>query len=192
MRLISYDRTYATMDLNWGDNFKYTAYYRSGSREQFPPRDHKAERTNVSLELVYRNGKTLQIPLTLFSTEDRHITIPGSTPDKIQAYLINPNRLDGIDIKIMIYSADRERGREEFKKALFNSTLQSAARRTYYEVKSDGLRLRSSPNGDVLRMLKDGTYLKILEKAGSEWCKVKLPEGREGWVSSQHIQSIAR
>ena len=56
-----------------------------------------------------------------------------------------------------------------------------------------GLRLRTTPNGQEIDYLKDGTVLDVLDDAqvktddGNTWQKVRDPQGREGWVASAYI-----
>jgi hypothetical protein len=49
----------------------------------------------------------------------------------MEAYIMNPDGLIGVSIKITVYSADRERGREEFRKQLMRTCLASRARKVY-------------------------------------------------------------
>ena len=172
-QLISYDNAFAPMRLHWGDRFHYYAYRESGGA--FEPS------TGVFLEIVSGAGsKKLPLRLDPYAGE-QELRIPGSSPEPMDAYFVNESGVSGIALKITIYSADRERGREEFRKALMNTALNSAARRIYFEVTGDGVRLRSTGTADgaVLRTVRQGTYVKIKERSeDGRWCLVRLPEGR--------------
>lgn len=54
-----------------------------------------------------------------------------------------------------------------------------------------GLKLRQTPNGDIIDSLPDGTVVELLgevqNEVGLEWQKVREPKGREGWVASQYL-----
>ena len=184
-RLVSYDNDLAPMRLQWGDRFHYFAYRDDGAK--FSPLE------GIFLEI--RSGtSSKRLPLLLDPYSDREIRIPGSSPEPMEAYFINEVGVSGIALKITIYSADRERGREDFRKALMNTALNSAARRIYQQVSADGVRLRSSPSEDasVRRSIRQGTYVKIKERsADGAWCEIRLPEGREGWVKCNFLRHIA-
>lgn len=185
-RIISYDHNYAAMKLYWGDRFHY--YVFAEKRESIP----KAE--GVFLE-IHSAGSTKRLPLLLSPFSEQEIRIPGSSPEPMEAFLINDLGISGVELKITVYSADRERGREEFRNALMNTSLDSAARRIYFELSGDGARLRNTPNpnGSVLRSMRKGTYLKIKERTSNgEWCKIRMPEGREGWVKCELLKPIAQ
>ena len=113
----------------------------------------------------------------------------------MDAYLINETGVRRVSMKITVYSADRERGREEFRKALMNTSLDNAARRVYHELTAAGVRLRSGPsaNSQVRRTIRQGTYVKVKNRtADAEWCQIRMPEGREGWVSCNYLRPIAQ
>ncbi len=92
---------------------------------------------------------------------------------------------------VTVYSADRERGREEFKKALLGTPLGDFARRSHLAVSADGVGLRNGPSTDamLLRQMMVDTYVKKLEVSG-DWTKIRMPEGREGWVQTQFLGPI--
>jgi hypothetical protein len=54
-----------------------------------------------------------------------------------------------------------------------------------------GLKLRQTPNGDIIDSLPDGTVVELLgdvkNEVGLEWQWVRDPKGREGWVASQYL-----
>jgi hypothetical protein len=184
-RIISYDKNNASMNLYWGDRFRYFAYG-EGVRDLI---------TSQGIFLEIRGaGSTKRLPLLLNPYSEQEIRIPGSSPEPMEAFLINESGLSGVSIKITVYSADRERGREEFRQALMNTSLDSAARRIYFELSSDGARLRSAPGSEsaILRTMRKGTYVKIKERtSNNEWCKVRMPEGREGWTKCDLLKPIA-
>jgi hypothetical protein len=179
-RIVSYDRNMTPMKVFWGDRFHYFAFGPNLVRDT-------ASRANLSLEIS--NGTRLPLPIDTFT--EAEVRIPGSTPEPMDVWLINPEGLTGIEIKITIYSADRERGREEFRRALMSTTHADRVRSMYLEVYGDGVRLRSEPgeSGHVLRLLSDGTYVKVLQTTNG-WSQVRLPEGREGWVSRISLRAI--
>jgi hypothetical protein len=55
----------------------------------------------------------------------------------------------------------------------------------------NGLKLRMTPNGELIDTLPDGTVLELLGETqtavGLEWQKVRDPKGREGWVAGQYL-----
>jgi len=179
--IISYEKNYKPLELRWGDRFHYYAYNENSTSREID--------SLGTLYLKLSNGITL--PLKLGYGEDE-VRIPGNKPDPIFATIINPNRISDLGFKITIYSADRERGREMFKEALMKTSLSSRARDLYREINENGVWLRFTPStndNNRIRLLRDGTYVKVLEtKRG--FCKVRLPEGREGWVKSNYISKI--
>jgi len=184
-RLISYDKNYAPMILYWGDRFHYFVFTENNGVSL--PSD------GVYLE-VHGAGSVRRLPLLLNPYSEQEIRIPGSSPEPMEAFLINEVGISGVSLKITVYSADRERGREEFRKALMNTSLDSAARRIYFELSTDGVKLRSAPSmeGAILRTMRKGTYVKIKERTGNnEWCQVRMPEGREGWTKCEMLKPIA-
>ncbi len=56
-----------------------------------------------------------------------------------------------------------------------------------------GLRIRETPGGNQIDFLKDGTVLEVLPDPqvktddGITWQKVRDPQGRVGWVSTEYI-----
>lgn len=54
-----------------------------------------------------------------------------------------------------------------------------------------GLKLRKTPNGELIDSLPDGTVVELLGESqtvvGLEWKKVRDPKGREGWVAGQYL-----
>ncbi len=56
-----------------------------------------------------------------------------------------------------------------------------------------GLRIRETPGGNQIDMLPDGTVLEVIPEPqvktddGITWQKVKDPQGRVGWVSTEYI-----
>jgi uncharacterized protein YoxC len=183
-RLVSYDNDLAPMKLHWGDRFHYFAYRERGGT--FEPS------TRLFLEIQSR-ASSQRLPLRLDPYSERELRIPGSSPEPMEAYFVNEAGISGIALKITIYSADRERGREEFREALMNTALNSAARRIYLVVTADGIRLRSEPsaNGLVLRTIRQGTYVRVKDRSNDvEWSKIRLPEGREGWIKSEFLRPI--
>ena len=56
-----------------------------------------------------------------------------------------------------------------------------------------GLRLRDAPGGDQIDFLQDGTVLEVLPEPqvktddGITWQKVRDPQGRDGWVSTEFV-----
>ncbi|GMU64136.1 MAG: hypothetical protein AMXMBFR36_04100 [Acidobacteriota bacterium] len=185
-RIVSFDGNNSPMKLYWGDRFHYFA---------FSERNGLAvPSTSLILELK-TSGATQLLPLPLGTATEQSLRIPGSSPEPMDAFVINEGGLSGIALKITIYSSDRERGREEFRRALMNTALNNAARRVYFEVGEDGVRLRSTPepDGSILRTLRQGTYVRVKEASKDlKWSLVRLPEGREGWIASRYLAPIAQ
>ncbi|NBB26974.1 SH3 domain-containing protein [Cellulophaga sp. BC115SP] len=177
--IVSYDNGFTRMKLMWGDRFHYFIFYKN--RVINP-----ADMGQIILELS--NGVELPLELTYHENE---IRIPGHNSKELTAYFLNPNRIKDIEIKITIYSADRERGRKVFKDALMKTSLSSRARQVYKEIKTDGVRLRndSTDNAKTVRTLREGTYLKVIQEVNGI-SLIRLPEGREGWVKSSYIGNI--
>ncbi|MCI0548771.1 MAG: SH3 domain-containing protein [Candidatus Rokubacteria bacterium] len=59
-----------------------------------------------------------------------------------------------------------------------------APARRVVQIKTDQANLRESPGtrGKVIRVLRKGTKLTVLE-AREQWFRVRLDDGREGWVA---------
>ena len=182
-RIVSYDKEYAPMRLRWGDRFHYFIY--SERNREIPPD------LSLSLELVVGERSTI-LPLKVDPYRENEIRIPGSSTQPIEAYLVNPNGIRDIAIKITIYSSDRERARETFKEALMSTSLASRAREVYKQISGGGAALYSEPSQESapLRSLQNKTYIKVLESREG-WAKVRLPEGRSGWVKSSYIKPIS-
>lgn len=177
--ITSYDNGFELMKLRWGDSFKYYFYKQGNSNPE--------ENSKLSLQLS--NGTTL--PLSTVNGE-HSIRIPGSNPTPITAVILNPDRISEASMKIMIYSSDRDLGREKFKQALLNTSLSDKVREIFMQISSDGVRLRSAPVNSpntILRTLNQGAMVKVLETSG-EFSKIRLPEGKEGWVDSKFIEKI--
>jgi SH3-like domain-containing protein len=51
--------------------------------------------------------------------------------------------------------------------------------------------IKSAPNekGDVLFQLHEGTKIRLVDEVG-EWRKIKLADGKVGWVQVNHLQRI--
>ena len=109
----------------------------------------------------------------------------------MDVFVSNPRGIRDIEMKVTIYSADRERARADFRAALAQTSLASAARRIYLRTTVDGLKLRSGPSSDsrVLRTMRIDTYVRAVDKT-AEWTKIRLPESREGWVVSSYLAPI--
>lgn len=182
--IVSYDNDLSPMELRWGDLFHYFIYSENNVAID--------SATELQLEVVRSTGVT-RLPLKIDPYTEQQLRIPGSNPAPMRAYLVNKSGARQIAIKITIYSSDRERGRERFREALMNTTLNSAARRAYFEVNGEGVRLRSGPSTDfqVLRTTLRGTYVKIKVRNNNGWCQVRLPEGREGWMKCSFLVPIA-
>jgi len=118
--------------------------------------------------------------------------LPGHGPEPMDAFIYNPSHVGGFSLKVTVYSADRERGRMEFREALLKTDLGGVARKHYLAVNQDGTRLRSTPENstNVLRWMAKDTYVKILD-VQNDWTRVRLPEGREGWVASKNLSPIS-
>jgi len=54
-----------------------------------------------------------------------------------------------------------------------------------------GLKLRATPNGEIIDSLPDGTAVQLLNETktevGIEWQKVRDAKNREGWVAGQYL-----
>jgi len=54
-----------------------------------------------------------------------------------------------------------------------------------------GLKLRATPNGEIIDSLPDGTALQLLNETktevGIEWQRVRDAKNREGWVAGQYL-----
>jgi len=42
----------------------------------------------------------------------------------------------------------------------------------------------------VLFILHEGTELEVIDREKS-WCKIRLPDGRKGWIKQEHVEGIA-
>jgi hypothetical protein len=182
-RVVSFDKDLKPMELYWGDLFSYFVFS-EGEHPEVPD-------GSVYLQLGSGTAST-RLPIVLQSHTENQIRVPGHGPDPMEAFIYNPSRVSGFSLKVTVYSADRERGRMEFRDALLKTDLGSVARKNYLAVNQDGARLRSTPesSNNVLRSMAKDTYLKILEVKG-DWTRVRLPEGREGWVSSKNLSAIS-
>ncbi len=90
--------------------------------------------------------------------------------------------------------ANRQSGRETFRRALMETVAGSGARAVYQQLSGDRVRLRATPtfDGAVVTTLRRGTYVKVKEKpAADNWCQAVLADGREGWMKCQFLEPIA-
>jgi len=73
-----------------------------------------------------------------------------------------------------------------------NTPLASRARQVYVRVTTDGARLRArgDASAPTLRSLRRDTYARVVEISG-DWSKIRLPEGREGWIRSDLLGPIS-
>jgi hypothetical protein len=184
-RILSYDKNMQPMKLYWGDQFHYFVFTEGG-------KGSISAGATVYLQLGSRSN-AIRLPIILDPSTEKTLIIPGHSPEPLDAFLINPTGISGVSLKVTVYSADRERGRAEFRHSLLETPLGSYARKSYMTTNEDGVRLRSSPISDassrVLRSMVVDTYVKRLKVEG-EWAQVRLPEGREGWIQSRLLSPI--
>lgn len=64
----------------------------------------------------------------------------------------------------------------------------SGEAQTVYVSDEFEITLRTGPGNDhkIISMPKSGNAMEILQK-GEEWSRVRLPDGKEGWVLSRYI-----
>lgn len=177
--ITSYDRDRTPMKVHWGDSFYYMVVRADGDSKPDSP---------IFLHAV-SSKRTEKLPISTSPYDEHTIRVPGSTPEPMKAYIYNPGGRRGLSLKITIKSADRERARATFRDALMASSLSKVAARAYQSVGTEGTKLTITPGGEVLRDLEGGTYLRVLEGVRG-WSKVRLPEGREGWVLSSALEPI--
>ena len=90
-------------------------------------------------------------------------------------------------------SGDTSPGREDFRNALLATGSDSLARRLYQRVDGDGVRVRSAPseNSAVLSRTERDAYVKLeAQFVEGNWCRVRLAEGREGWMKCDFLRPI--
>jgi len=182
-RIISFDKNMMPMKLYWGDLFSYFIFKEGGSIA--------ASAGTVYLQLGSAADST-RLPIFLQPNTESQLRVPGHGPEPMDAFIYNPSHVGGFSLKVTVYSADRERGRMEFREALLKTDLGGVARKHYLAVNQDGTRLRSTPENstNVLRWMAKDTYVKILD-VQNDWTRVRLPEGREGWVASKNLSPIS-
>ncbi|MCH7412359.1 hypothetical protein MM213_02600 [Belliella sp. R4-6] len=179
VQVTSYDNNFEMMKLRYGDTFKYYIFSNSGN---IIPPDSK-------LYLQLSNGLKLDLPI---ASDLQSVLIPGSNPNPITAKIINPNELSDVSMKIIVYSADKDMGREKFRQALLNTSLSEKVREIYKQISRNGVLLRRSPEiatDNILRSLNQGAIFKILEEK-ENFIKIRLPEGRDGWIDERYVEDI--
>jgi hypothetical protein len=90
-------------------------------------------------------------------------------------------------------NGDTSPRREDFRNALLATGSDSLARRLYQRVDGDGVRVRSAPSEDsaVLSRTERDAYVKLeAQFAEGNWCRVRLAEGREGWMKCDFLRPI--
>jgi len=90
-------------------------------------------------------------------------------------------------------NGDTSPRREDFRNALLATGSDSLARHLYQRVDGDGVRLRSAPSesSTVLRRTERDAYVRLeAQFAEGNWCRVRLAEGREGWMKCDFLRPI--
>ena len=54
------------------------------------------------------------------------------------------------------------------------------------------LRKKASMNGTIIKTVKKGTKLTIIEKTNSKWYKVKLSGGTKGYINAQYLKAVKK
>lgn len=90
-------------------------------------------------------------------------------------------------------NGDTSPRREDFRNALLATGSDSLARRLYQRVDGDGVRVRSAPseNSAVLSRTERDAYVRLeAQFAEGNWCRVRLAEGREGWMKCDFLRPV--
>ncbi len=204
-----------TMLLYWGDKLQYRIVPQS--RPEKPRRpdprgdllEDTARMKNYEEEMgrYRRRVRSLQPPslselktlrlkagdrkYELFRSSSKgSLEISGNSPKPMDAIIVNPLGLKGVELEIAV-STDPARGLKEFKNLVLDSAFSEFARRRYQAVTADLLRLRKTADttSPILTQLPRGSFVEVLQTADS-WSEIATPEGRRGWVASEYLGEI--
>lgn len=69
---------------------------------------------------------------------------------------------------------------------------EAAAPKAYYVCTDNGrsLNARSSPAGEIIGTLENGTKVELLDNTGKTWVQVGLEDGRTAWVNRRYLTDI--
>ena len=64
--------------------------------------------------------------------------------------------------------------------------------RTGAVIMAGAVTVKSTPaqNGTELFVLHAGTRVEITDDSMNDWCEVRLPDGKQGWLESSQLEKI--
>jgi len=158
--------------LYWGDVFECTVF-----------RDGGASVEGLALRV---GGRTYKL-----HADHQDIRIYGSTPDAMEATILNPQRLTGVILKIFVKSTDTSRGQQRFRELVMEGQCAEYAKRTFRAVKTDLARMRADAKETSLvrAQLTRGSFVRVLQRQ-DDWTEVRTPDGRQGWIKGDLLGTI--
>jgi len=173
-------RHYDRMQLYWGDQFHFVVFSHGVPVEQLATLELQVGSKTYPLHDDQESGffeKTLRIY--------------GNSPKPMSATILNPLRLNGVDLKIFVRTTDSSQGQNEFRRLILNSPFAEFAKKRYKVTKADTLNVRSNPesNAQIRSRLAKGSFVRSLQSLEA-WTEVMTPEGRQGWVATEYLGEI--
>ena len=180
VRIPSRSRYFNSMKLYWGDQFHFVIMRNDVQA---------SELSSLRLEVGGRSYPLHDGQASGLFEET--LRIYGTSPEPMEARIMNPDRLNGVSIKIFVSTTDSSQGQSEFRRLILSSPFAAIARRIYKTTTADVVNMRSSPLPDapVLSRLARGSFVRRLQES-SGWTEVLTPEGRQGWIATDFIGEI--
>lgn len=168
------------MLLYWGDEFHFTF---------IPNEVAPARLATLSLDV---GGH--QYPLHDGHTTgffERTIRVYGNTPTGMPAWIVNPDGVGNVSLKIFVRTTDSSQGQSEFRRLILTSPFSEFAKKRYKVTTTPILNVRATPvsSAAIRSRLAKGSFVRVLQ-AQEGWIEVLTPEGRQGWVESQYLGEI--
>lgn len=173
-------RYYEQMQLYWGDQFHFVIMANGVRIEQLETLKLQAGPKTYPLHDGQGSGYFEQT-----------LRIYGNSPKPMPAFILNPLRLGGFDLKIFVSTTDSSQGQNEFRRLVLSSPFSEFAKKVYKVTKADilNVRVNPSPNAQVRSRLAKGSFVRSLQHV-DKWTEVMTPEGRQGWVVTKYLGEI--
>ncbi|UTW59661.1 SH3 domain-containing protein [Kordiimonas sp. SCSIO 12603] len=178
--VIPRSRHSSTMQLYWGDEFKYTI---------IAPKASANDLSKLALRVGDRTYPLHESPTKV--TYERSIRIYGTDPRPMEAKILNPEGLKDVMLKITVLSTDASRGQKKFRRIVLSGIWAEIAKKMYKRTNADILNIRFEPDtsSNMVGRLTRGSFVRVLQSQNM-WTEVATPEGRQGWVRSEYIVDI--